>query len=88
MIGAAFSLIDKLISSFGSLIIGAILSAIGFVSVSETAPSDILFWGVLIMYFGFPALGHLCSIIAMKYYPLDKKTHWEMLEALAQDEKL
>ncbi|MBN2049696.1 MAG: MFS transporter [Spirochaetales bacterium] len=88
MIGASFSLIDKLISSFGSLIIGAILSAIGFVSVSETAPSDILFWGVLIMYFGFPALGHLCSILAMKYYPLDKKTHWEMLEALARDEKL
>ena len=88
MIGAAFSLIDKLISSFGSLIIGAILSAIGFVSVSETAPSEVLFWGVLIMYFGFPALGHLCSVIAMKYYPLDKKTHLEMLESLAKDEKL
>ena len=87
MIATAFSLIDKLISAFGGLIIGTILTAIGFVSVSETAPSDILFWGTLIMYYGFPAIGHLCSIVAMKYYPLNKKVHTEMLNELAELEK-
>ena len=87
MIGTAFSFIDKLISAFGGLIIGAILTTIGFVSISETAPSEILFWGTLIMYYGFPAVGHLCSIIAMKYYPLKRKTHMEMLGELSRRER-
>lgn len=82
MIGTAFSFVDKIISSFGSLIIGAILTATGFISVSETPKSDAMFWTVLVMYLGFPAIGHLCSIIAMKFHPLDKKTHTEMLEEL------
>lgn len=87
MIGAAFSLIDKMISSFGTLIIGAILTGIGFVSITETEPSPIMFWAVLAMYFGFPAIGHLCSIISMKFYPLDKKTHEKMVAELAQREQ-
>ena len=87
MIGAAFSLIDKLISSFGTLIIGAILTGVGFDSITETAPSPIMFWSVLAMYFGFPAIGHLCSIISMKFYPLNKKTHDKMLVELAERDK-
>lgn len=87
MIGAAFSFIDKLISSFGTLIIGAILTGIGFVSITETAPSSMMFWAVLAMYYGFPAIGHLCSIISMKFYPLDKKTHERMLLELAEREQ-
>jgi Na+/melibiose symporter-like transporter len=84
MIGTAFSFIDKIISSFGTLIIGAILTGIGFVSITETPFSQTIFWTVLAMYFGLPAIGHLFSIIAMRFYPLDKRTHTEMLEALAE----
>lgn len=83
MVGTAFSFIDKIISSFGTLIIGAILTGIGFVSISETPQSDTMFWVVLAMYLGFPAIGHLCSIIAMKFHPLDKETHEKMLSELA-----
>jgi len=83
MIGTSFSFIDKVISSFGSLITGAILTGIGFVSITETPQSSKMFWGVLIMYFAFPAIGHLCSIIGMKFYPLDKKSHEKMLVDLA-----
>ena len=88
MIGAAFSLVDKLISSFATLIIGAILTGVGFVSITETAPSPLMFWVVLAMYFGFPAFGHLCSVISMRFYPLDKKTHEKMLAQLAEKDKL
>jgi sugar (glycoside-pentoside-hexuronide) transporter len=87
MIGTSFSFIDKIISSFGTLIIGAILTGIGFVSVTETAASPTMFWAVAAMYFGFPAIGHLCSIIGMKYYPLDKKSHEKMLVELAERDK-
>ena len=87
MIGATFSFIDKLVSSFGTLIIGVILTGVGFVSITATPASPVMFWSVLAMYFGFPALGHLCSIISMKFYPLDKKTHERMLTELAEREK-
>lgn len=74
MIGTAFSLIDKVISSIGTLIAGGLLTLLGFVSLSETEPNPTLFWGILIAYFAFPALGHLASVIAMKFYPLDEDT--------------
>jgi len=82
MIGTAFSLIDKVVSSFGSLISGVLLTALGFVSLTETEPNPTLFWGVLISYFAFPALGHLCSVIAMKYYPIDNEFMQEMHKEL------
>jgi Na+/melibiose symporter-like transporter len=78
MIGTAFSFIDKLVSSLGSVISGVLLTVFGFVSLTETEPTPLLFWGILITYFAFPALGHLASVIAMKYYPLDN----EMMEKM------
>jgi Na+/melibiose symporter-like transporter len=87
MIGTAFSLIDKVISSFGTLIIGAILTGIGFESISETPQTQLMFWVVLSMYFGVPAVGHFFSIIAMKFYPLNKKFHRQMLQELAAKEE-
>ncbi len=83
MIGTSFSLIDKVISSFGTLIIGWVLTGVGFESISTTPQTSTMFWVILVMYFGLPAIGHLCSIIAMKYYPLDKKSHLKMNEELA-----
>jgi Na+/melibiose symporter-like transporter len=81
MIGTAFSFIDKLVSSLGSVISGFLLAAFGFVSLTETEPTPLLFWGILITYFAFPALGHLASVIAMKYYPLDN----EMMEKMHKE---
>lgn len=87
MIGTAFSFVDKIVSSFGSLIIGAVLTAVGFVSITETPQTPTMLWSVLIMFFGIPALGHLASIIGMKFHPLDKKTHEKMLVDLAERNK-
>jgi Na+/melibiose symporter-like transporter len=82
MIGTAFSFIDKLVSSLGAVISGFLLAAFGFVSLTETEPTPLLFWGILITYFLFPALGHLASVIAMKYYPLDNEMMAKMHEEL------
>lgn len=83
MIGTAFSFIDKIISSLSTTITGFILAAVGFVSITETPHSPTMFWTILIMYCGIPALGHLCSVIAMKYHPLTKVKHEEMVTDLA-----
>ena len=87
MIGTAFSFIDKVVSSFATLIIGAILTGVGFVSITETPQTATMYWAVLIMYFGLPVLGHLASIIGMRYHPLDKNTHEKMLVDLAERDK-
>lgn len=78
MIGTSFSFIDKVISSFGSLFLGLLLTGLGYVSFEETPANPTLFWGILIAYFLFPALGHLASVIAMKHYPLDNETMSKM----------
>jgi Na+/melibiose symporter-like transporter len=88
MIGTAFSFIDKVISSFGTLIIGWVLTGIGFVSITATPQTPKMFWVILSMYFGLPAFGHFCSIIAMRFYPLDRKTHIRMNEELAERNSL
>jgi|LGOV01.1.fsa_nt_gb Na+/melibiose symporter-like transporter len=73
MIGTSFSLIDKIVSSLSTTFVGLLLTILGYVSITETEPTPMLFWGILIVYFGVPALGHLASVIAMKYYPIDNE---------------
>ena len=72
MIGSAFSLIDKFISSFAGLFNGMILSFLGYVSFAETPPNDTLFWGILITIAMVPSLAHIASIIAIRYYPIEE----------------
>ena len=87
MISTAFSFIDKVISSLGSTMNGLLLSMLGFVSLTETEPSPKLFWGILLMFFLVPALGHLASVIAMKWYPLDREFQHEMTATLHERNK-
>lgn len=87
MIGTAFSFIDKVISSLSSTLVGFILAGAGFVSITETPRSPRMFWTILIAYCTIPALGHLCSIIGMKYHPLKKDYHEQMLKDLSEREE-
>ncbi len=79
MIGTAFSFIDKAVSSLGNASTGIILGLLGFVSIEETAPNATLFWGILIFYFAVPAIGHVCSVVAMKFYPITEEVYADMI---------
>ncbi len=83
MIGTSFSLIDKVISSLSSTLVGFILAGAGFVSIDVTPQSPRMFWTVLITYCAVPAIGHFFSIIGMQFHPLKKDKHEEMLRELA-----
>ncbi len=74
MMGTLFSFVDKLISAFATTVVGAMLVLIGF---SETLPdlntaltSGLLYVGIF-LYMGLPIIGWICSLIAMKFYPLN-----------------
>ena len=86
MMGTLFSFVDKFVSSFSTAIWGLMLGAIGMattVIVPETFISVEFNRLVMICACGIPILGHIASIIAMKFYPLDDKKMAEIQESIA-----
>ncbi|MGL5330025.1 MAG: MFS transporter [Peptostreptococcaceae bacterium] len=76
MMGTLFSFIDKMISSLATTIIAFSVAAIGFTDrmpdITDAYTPEIL--GLTIFLFaGMPIIGWICSLIAMKFYPLDKE---------------
>lgn len=81
LMGTLFSFIDKLISSFATLIVSVAIAAIGFKTeqpTPDTPYSTPIFWTGILLMFGVPIVGLVCNLIAMKFYPLDK----EMMEKI------
>ena len=73
MVGTLFSFMDKLISSFGPMLVGLGFGVIGFVDKLpdvNTPYSNELFIFGLIFYFGFEIIGAVFNLIAMKFYDL------------------
>ena len=84
LMGTVFGFFDKVISSFASTIVGWFCVLIGFADRFPT-PEDPLtsgiFWAALFLFVGMPILGWIASLIAMKFYPLDKE---KMIEVQAK----
>ncbi len=73
MVGTVFSFMDKLISSFGPMLVGVGFGLIGFTEKLpdvNTPYSNGLFIFGLIFYFGFEIIGAVFNLIAMKFYDL------------------
>ncbi len=76
VVSATYTFIDKLISSFGSTIATACVAVIGYRTVMPQptdAPTTAIKTLTLILTFGVPILGWLCSVVAMKFYPVNKE---------------
>ena len=74
MIGTLFSFIDKLLSSLSGLIAGIALTlaGVGNTTIVPNQPVGGDFDTVILLCFcGVPILGHIASLIAMKFYELD-----------------
>ncbi len=74
MIGTLFSFIDKLLSSLSGLIAGIALTlaGVGNTTIVPNQPVGGYFDTVILLCFcGVPILGHIASLIAMKFYELD-----------------
>lgn len=79
IVGTSFSLVDKLMSSLSGIILAIALWAISYEpNMAETKPA---FWAFYIMVIIIPALGHVASIIAFKYYPITKEYYEEMMDS-------
>jgi|SRR5699024_243222 len=87
MMGTIFSFIDKLITSLPPLIVGGAVYFIGFkgsfpdVDDVVTTP---LFIVTLLLAFGAPIIGHITTLVAMKFYPLDAERMAEVQAGIAE----
>ncbi|MGN0978186.1 MAG: MFS transporter [Faecousia sp.] len=76
MIGTIFSFIDKLLSSVSNLIVGIALAVAGYGN-SVISPNqnmgDKFNTVILLCFCGIPILGHIASILSMRFYELDGK---------------
>ncbi|MCC4723469.1 MFS transporter [Salinicoccus sp. RF5] len=76
MIAALFSFVDKLVSSTAPFVVGVLVAMIGFGDEFPTVNDELttgLLWVSLMTALGFPILGWIISIIAMRFYPLTKE---------------
>lgn len=69
------SLIDKIVSSVSVLIATGAVALVGYTSTLPQ-PGDTcttaIFWLTMVIYCGFPILGYLCTLVAMKFCKLNK----------------
>lgn len=74
MIGTLFSFVDKVVSSLQGLILGfaLTLAGVGNVVIEPNKPVNSSFdLAIMICFCIVPILGHVASVISMKYYHLD-----------------
>ncbi|MRH45108.1 glucuronide permease [Aquibacillus halophilus] len=85
VISSVYSFIDKSVSSLQQTFVGLMLALIGFKSVFpdvDTPYSDKLFWMTMFLSFGVMMFAWIASLIAMKFYELDKDRMAEIEEAI------
>ncbi|MCM3693691.1 MFS transporter [Neobacillus niacini] len=86
MLGTIFSFVDKMISSLAATIVGFMVAMIGFKEdfpqLDDTFTTQLLIM-TMILKFGFPILGWIASIIAMKFYDLDDAKMAEIQKSIA-----
>lgn len=87
MVYAIYSFADKLVSSLSATIVGFAIYLVGYVDVMPQADDpykpSILYIG-LFLWLGMPAIGWLCSVIAMKWYDLTYDRMQEIQSANAE----
>ena len=70
-----------MISSFATTVVGFAVATIGYTAAMPQATDAYtteIFWITSFLFMGMPIIGWICSLIAMKFYPLDDKKMQEV----------
>ncbi|MBR1571932.1 MAG: MFS transporter [Lachnospiraceae bacterium] len=76
IVNGIYSFISKLIKSLSTALVGIMLGLIGYKQVMPQQGDPVttsIFVMTMVICFGFPILGWLCNVIAMRFYILDKE---------------
>ena len=86
VVTGTYSLLDKLISSVSALIATGAVALIGYTTTMPQpgeACTPQIFWLTMIITFGLPILGWICTLVAMKFCKLDKAEMVEVQKRIA-----
>ncbi len=90
VVTATYSFLDKLISSLGATIAAACVALIGY-TTTLPQPTDPATPSIkvmtLVLFYGLPIIGWICTIVAMRYSPLSKETMVDVQRKIAEDKK-
>ena len=79
LVSSTFTFVNKLSQAFGAFIMGYVLDLVGYApNLAQQSPATLK--AILYMKTLIPIAAFVCSVIAMKFYPIDKKTEKEMEE--------
>lgn len=81
VVNTTYSFVDKLISSLASTIVALSVAMIGYTEGMPQATDPLtsgIFWVGTFLWLGMPILGYVCTLIAMRWYKLDKETMEEV----------
>lgn len=76
IVSSTYSIIDKIVSSFGTLMATGCIALVGYVNTvpqlgdKATWP---IFWMAMFLNFGMQIVGWIVNLIAMKFYTLDRE---------------
>lgn len=87
LVSSLYIFIDKTVSSLQQTVVGLLLAFIGFKTAFpdvDTPYSESLFWMAMFLNFGILIISWILSLIAMKYYELDKDRMTEIQEVLEE----
>ena len=86
-VAGIYSFIDKIISSLSSTIAAVTVALIGYQDrmpqMGDPATWRV-FWTGMILMFGFPIIGWLCNVFAMRGYELDRERMKEVQKHIAE----
>lgn len=89
-ISAAYTFIDKIISAFGASVATLLIGLVGY-TTSAPQQGDPLTMGVRLMtvalFCGFPILGWICTVVAMKKSVLTREHMVEIQKAIEEKKK-
>ena len=89
LMGALFSFVDKIFAALGTAFVGLVMLVIGY---NKTFPqigdalTPVLRYTTIFLFCGTPIIGWVSSLIALKFYRLDKKKMNEIAAALQEEE--
>ncbi len=91
VVTGTYSLIDKIISSFGALLASLAIMVCGYSSTTPPQPGDpatnMVFWVTMFVWFILPMIGWVITLIAMKNCHLSKDEMVQVQKRIAEKKK-
>ena len=83
---ATYNIVDQIISSLGAAVSLGVVALIGFSAVMPQptdSPNTAILLMTMLLFFGLPILGKICTLIAMRGYKLDRVEMVEVQKRVA-----